>query len=572
MAGSERAEWWVVGVSSNITIARMSGVEERVSIGAMPAAASGTDRYNTAVDDEYADDDYGDEDFSTEEPAPQPQHQFMPAAGESAAPAADAASGTLSERVQDFIKKSSLASGKLDDKRLVARPLFGELLQSKRLSEWNEGECVVWLSNIGLERYRALFFHHHVSGKTLEKMTSEKLRDEVGIGALGHRELIMDEIEDLKAKNSEFLKKLNKRRNEKRQLEKGEERKLEALHMDLLRFQVEHRQAQDALEKAQKLERQKLEVVERQRWKIDAFQQELKKNKKEEAVQNYGRISDLKQCTFRPTLTMTSVQFAENSERGEMWDRVKTDMLQKQQKMKDIQRVNENQAGIKTRDRVVREAEQFMIECVPLHPVPPSSACPRLRARIAQLDLTVVDLGCRGILRYTNSRGEFKNSMVEQALDQGMVEGHCEPDEKEKILKKKGDDKLIATYNVLRIHKFLGKYESDLNVRRSRNKPGEKQKLTREQREEREAAIDHLVSRMHPAPPVKDSTRKETPEQKAARKQQKEQNKKLIEHFLENYAEDMHKRRLHMKQVRARAVPVFVSVPSPSTCSPPRPH
>eukprot|EP01043_Picozoa_sp_COSAG02_P021048 COSAG02_NODE_1056_length_14925_cov_84.064212_12_plen_312_part_00 len=302
------------------------------------------------------------------------QHKFLPgAAGDAgssgtapaAAPASDAApTGTLSERVQDFIKKSSLASGKLDDKRLVARPLFGELLQSKRLTEWNEGECVVWLSNIGLERYRALFFHHHVSGKTLEKMTTEKLRDDIGIGALGHRELIMDEIEDLKAKNSEFLKKLNKRRHEKRQLEKAEERKLEALHMDLLRFQVEHKQAQDALEKAQKLEREKLEVVDRQRWKIEAFQQELKKNKKEEAVQNYGRISDLKQCTFRPALTMTSVQFAENSERGEMWDRVKTDMRQKELKMKDIQRVNEDQAGIKTRQRVLREAEQFLVECV----------------------------------------------------------------------------------------------------------------------------------------------------------------------------------------------------------------
>lgn len=344
--------------------------EERVSVGAMPAAASATDRYNDD-EDEYGDDEYGDDDFSTEEPEPQSQaHKFLPgAAGDDAptrprtAPAASAApSGTLSERVQDFIKKSSMASGKLDDQRLVAQPLFGELLQSKRLSEWNEGECVVWLSNIGLERYRQLFFHHHVSGKTLEKMTSEKLRNDIGIGALGHRELIMDEIEELKAKNSEFLKKLNKRRNEKRQLEKAEERKLESLHMDLLRFQVEHKQAQDALEKAQKLEREKLAIVERQRWTIDAFQQELKKKKKEEAVQNYGRISDLKQCTFRPTLTMTSVQFAENSDRGEMWDRIKTDQKQKEAKMKDMQRVNEDQAGILTRGALVRKAEQFMME------------------------------------------------------------------------------------------------------------------------------------------------------------------------------------------------------------------
>ena len=39
-------------------------------------------------------------------------------------------------------------------------------------------ECVIWLSHIGLERYRNAFFHNHVTGKTLENMTSEKLRSE----------------------------------------------------------------------------------------------------------------------------------------------------------------------------------------------------------------------------------------------------------------------------------------------------------------------------------------------------------------------------------------------------------
>ena len=155
--------------------------------------------------------------------------------------------------------------------------------------------------------------------------------------------------------------------------------------------------------------------------------------------------------------------------------------------------------------------------------------------------------------------------MVNKALDQATTSGHCEPDEKEKILKKKGnEEQLIATYNVLRIHQFLGKYESDLNVRRSKNKPDDKPKLSKQQREEREAAIDHLVARMHPQPVQKDGTATETPEQKAQRKKQREQNKKHIEHFLQNYTEDMHKRRLHIKQVLTH-LPLSSSLPHSSS-------
>ena len=130
------------------------------------------------------------------------------------------------------------------------------------------------------------------------------------------------------------------------------------------------------------------------------------------------------------------------------------------------------------------------------------------------------------------------------------MDNHCEPDEKEKISKKTGEDKLVSAYNVLRIHQFLGKYESDLNVRRSRSKPAGKKKISVQQREEREAAIEHLVARMHPKPPQTDEKQKESPEVKAARKKKAKENKELINHFLENYTEDMHKRRLHIKQVR----------------------
>ena len=100
----------------------MSGIDEQVSVGAMPPTTSTTDRYS---EDE---DDYGDESFSAEPEQPsQPQQTtFAPDAGSAAAaPAANATpTGTMSERVQDFIKKSSISSGALDDQRLKAKPLF----------------------------------------------------------------------------------------------------------------------------------------------------------------------------------------------------------------------------------------------------------------------------------------------------------------------------------------------------------------------------------------------------------------------------------------------------------------
>ena len=73
--------------------------------------------------------------------------------------------------------------------------------------------------------------------------------------------------------------------------------------------------------------------------------------------------------------------------------------------------------------------------------------------------------------------------MVDKALEAGMMEDHCTAKEKDTIEAKKGEDKLISAYNVLRIHQFLGKYESDLNHRRSRNAKDKKPRLSKEQRE-----------------------------------------------------------------------------------------
>ena len=70
-------------------------------------------------------------------------------------------------------------------------------------------------------------------------------------------------------------------------------------------------------------------------------------------------------------------------------------------------------------------------------------------------------------------RGEFQPQHVEQALEQAVASSHCTRDEAyriEEIRQKKGgkdglEDALIATRNVIQVHGFLAKYESDLRSR-----------------------------------------------------------------------------------------------------------
>lgn len=83
-------------------------------------------------------------------------------------------------------------------------------------------------------------FHNHVTGRTLDRLTRpkpgdkpglEKLKEDIGIGALGHRELLLDEIMEVQASKSEQAARFNRGRQQQRQLEKSEERELERMHM-----------------------------------------------------------------------------------------------------------------------------------------------------------------------------------------------------------------------------------------------------------------------------------------------------------------------------------------------------
>ena len=56
-----------------------------------------------------------------------------------------------------------------------------------------------------------------------------------------------------------------------------------------------------------------------------------------------------------------------------------------------------------------------------------------------------------------------------------------------------------------------------------------------------------------PQPPKEQKKKKLSEQERAQLKQERKKNKELVRNFLENYEEDMHKRRLHIKQERRLA-------------------
>src|SRR3569833_2621224 len=58
-----------------------------------------------------------------------------------------------------------------------------------------------WLRGLGLERYEAAFRENEISEKVLPNLTVEDLKD-LGIGAVGHRRILLDAIAVLRAATS----------------------------------------------------------------------------------------------------------------------------------------------------------------------------------------------------------------------------------------------------------------------------------------------------------------------------------------------------------------------------------
>ena len=59
-------------------------------------------------------------------------------------------------------------------------------------------DVVVWLRSLGLERYEAVFRENEITERVLPSLTAEDLK-ELGVTALGHRRILLDAIEALRA-------------------------------------------------------------------------------------------------------------------------------------------------------------------------------------------------------------------------------------------------------------------------------------------------------------------------------------------------------------------------------------
>jgi hypothetical protein len=59
-------------------------------------------------------------------------------------------------------------------------------------------DIVVWLRSLGLERYEAIFRENEIDERVLPKLTAEDVK-ELGVGALGHRRILLDAIAALRA-------------------------------------------------------------------------------------------------------------------------------------------------------------------------------------------------------------------------------------------------------------------------------------------------------------------------------------------------------------------------------------
>src|SRR6516165_2861080 len=58
-----------------------------------------------------------------------------------------------------------------------------------------------WLRKLGLEQYEAAFRENEISDKVLPNLTAEDLKD-LGVGMVGHRRMLLDAIEALRAEAS----------------------------------------------------------------------------------------------------------------------------------------------------------------------------------------------------------------------------------------------------------------------------------------------------------------------------------------------------------------------------------
>eukprot|EP00798_Chlamydomonas_sp_ICE-L_P025339 gene25339-10998_t len=70
-------------------------------------------------------------------------------------------------------------------------------LTRKHPSTWDARDVATWVEYIGMGQYRKRFMHNLVDGRLLLRLTDAQLKQEIGIGPLGHRANLLDAIASL---------------------------------------------------------------------------------------------------------------------------------------------------------------------------------------------------------------------------------------------------------------------------------------------------------------------------------------------------------------------------------------
>ncbi|KAK9868654.1 hypothetical protein WJX84_003868 [Apatococcus fuscideae] len=65
------------------------------------------------------------------------------------------------------------------------------------VSSWTVTEVCDWVEEVGLGQYRRRFLHHCIDGNLLLRLTGHELKEDLGIGPLGHRDGLLQAICDL---------------------------------------------------------------------------------------------------------------------------------------------------------------------------------------------------------------------------------------------------------------------------------------------------------------------------------------------------------------------------------------
>jgi hypothetical protein len=82
-------------------------------------------------------------------------------------------------------------------KLVIALPFVVVLVEAEHPKEWSVGDTMQWLAKKGLARYAPTFADHNVDGALLLQLTSDDLRNELGIQSLGDRRKLQLYIKSL---------------------------------------------------------------------------------------------------------------------------------------------------------------------------------------------------------------------------------------------------------------------------------------------------------------------------------------------------------------------------------------